>query len=317
MGILFSVIPVLVFLSFLFVLDSFKLVFKSFLLLSIVWGISAALFLYFIKVSNPVAAPLIEEVLKSVFVLYLIKRNKVGFTVDAAIYGFASGAGFALVENLVYFYAMPEASILTWIVRGFGTAVMHGGCTAIIGMLVIFSKSVEKRGGLYIVSAFAAAFLIHYAFNHFYINPVLQTLGIIIILSVIFVLIFRYSEKKLHNWLEMEFSTEIDLLNMINRGEMLSTRAGQYLGTLKTNFSSESILDMYCYIRLYLELSIKAKRNLMLRENDFPVIIEEDIDEKLAELKALRKSIGKVGELTLAPLMSLNYRDLWKLNLLK
>ena len=55
----------------------------------------------------------------------------------------------------------------------------------------------------------------------------------------------------------------------------------------------------------------------MLRENDFPVVVEDDIDIKLAELKALKKRIGKVGEITLMPLLSMNYRDLWKLNLLK
>ena len=74
---------------------------------------------------------------------------------------------------------------------------------------------------------------------------------------------------------------------------------------------------MYCYIQLYLELSIKAKRNLMLRESGFPPIAENDIQNKLLELAALKKQIGKVGEITLAPLISMNYRDLWKLNLLK
>lgn len=317
MEILFSVIPVLVFLVFLFLLDSFKLVFKGILFASLSWGVLIATLLYLLKVSHPVFAPVAEELLKSVFVLYLIRRGKVGFIIDAAIYGFASGAGFALAENLFYLNAIPEASILTWIVRGFGTAFMHGGCTAIVAMLVVFGKSLDQKGLLFPILAFISVSIIHYTFNLFYINPVMQTLGIVVLLAALFILIFRYSEQRLHNWLEVEFSSEVALLNMMNRGEMLSTRAGKYLDSLKTSFPPESILDLYCYIQLYLELSIKAKRNLMLRENDFPVVVEDDIDLKLAELKALKKRIGKVGEITLMPLLSMNYRDLWKLNLLK
>ncbi len=317
MEILFSIFPVLVFLLFLFFLDSFKLVFKSVLVASLSWGAFIAILLYLLKFSHPVFAPIAEELLKSVFVLYLIRRGKVGFIIDAAIYGFASGAGFALAENLFYLHAMPEASILTWIIRGFGTAFMHGGCTAIVAMVVIFGKSLEKNGIIFLILAFVAVSIIHYTFNLFYINPVLQTLGIVVLLAALFVIIFRYSEQRLHHWLEVEFSSEVALLNMMNRGEMLSTKAGKYLDSLKTSFPPESILDLYCYIQLYLELSIKAKRNLMLRENDFPVVVEDDIDLKLAELTALKKRIGKVGEITLMPLLSMNYRDLWKLNLLK
>ena len=71
---------------------------------------------------------------------------------------------------------------------------------------------------------------------------------------------------------------------------------------------------MYCYIALYLELSIKAKRNLMLKENDFPIIVEDDLQPKLKELAQLRKQIGKIGELAISPLIRMNYRNLWKLN---
>jgi len=87
--------------------------------------------------------------------------------------------------------------------------------------------------------------------------------------------------------------------------------------TLKERFAPEVIVDMYCYIGLFLELSIKAKRNLMLNETGFPIMFEDDLESKLAELAQLRKLIGPVGELALAPLIRMNYRNLWKLNQLK
>jgi hypothetical protein len=104
---------------------------------------------------------------------------------------------------------------------------------------------------------------------------------------------------------------------MIRKGEMSSTKTGVYLLSVKERFTPETIVDMYCYIGLYLELSIKAKRNIMLKENDFPIIVEDDLVPKLKELGLLRKQIGTIGELTLAPLIRMNYRNLWKLNQLK
>ena len=101
---------------------------------------------------------------------------------------------------------------------------------------------------------------------------------------------------------------------MINKGELSSTKAGEYLISVKEQFSNEVIFDMYCYLKLYLELSIKAKSNIMLKENDIEIPYDPELLGKLAELKALRKKIGKVGELVLSPLVKMNYRNLWKIN---
>jgi hypothetical protein len=52
----------------------------------------------------------------------------------------------------------------------------------------------------------------------------------------------------------------------------------------------------------------------MLKENGLPPVFEQDMSEKMNELQNIKKQIGKVGEMALAPLIRLNYRDLWKLN---
>jgi protease PrsW len=100
-------------------------------------------------------------------------------------------------------------------------------------------------------------------------------------------------------------------------GQFRSTKAGLYLVSLKNHFSPEMLVDLYCYISLYLELSIKAKRNLMLKENGFSVMAEKDLMPKLKELAAIRKKIGLMGESALAPLIRMNYKNLWKLNRLQ
>jgi len=326
MGLLTCVLPVLLFLVFLFLLDSFKLVVIRFLVFSLLWGICSAALAYFFnsfliehmaidfKTVSRYIAPLLEEFLKAALILFMVYKKRIGFMIDAAIYGFAIGAGFSLVENILYMSAMADQNMIIWIIRGFGTAFMHGGCTAMFAVIYLGGKSRNVSIPVIFSISILGAYIIHSGFNHFYADPLFQTIGIIMLMPLLFIMIFRYNEVQLRKWLEIEFNSEIELLGMIKRGQFLSTKSGEYLASIKSKFSGLEIFDMHCYLSIYLELSIKAKRNLMLKESGFSVIIENDIKNKLTELKQLRKQIGKVGELTLSPLIRMNYRYLWKLN---
>ena len=64
-----------------------------------------------------------------------MRTRRTGFLTDAAILGFAVGAGFATVENIYYLRIFPDAPWLVWAIRGLGTAVMHGGASAIFAVL--------------------------------------------------------------------------------------------------------------------------------------------------------------------------------------
>lgn len=330
MEIIFSFLPVLLFLFILYRLDSFKLVKVKMLVMCLLWGMLATFLVYYtnnwlreqlglkFEDFSRYGAPLTEEIFKVALVVYLISRKKIGFSVDAAIYGFAAGAGFSLAENVFYLLVMnTETGMMVWLLRGFGTAMMHGGCTALFAMIIMDGINRNKPLVLAIFPGLIAAFLIHSVFNHFFLNPFLQTALIFIVLPLVFVVVFQRSNSVLQNWLEIEFNSEVEMLRMIRQGKISHTKAGDYLISLKQHFSPEVLVDLLCYFSLYLELSIKAKRNLMLKENGFPLIEEADIMEKLLEIKMLRKQVGKLGELALQPLVRMNHRELWKLNLLK
>lgn len=55
---------------------------------------------------------------------------------------------------------------------------------------------------------------------------------------------------------------------------------------------------------------------MVLKENEFQIIIEDDLRPKLKEPAQMRKQIGEVGELVFAPLIRMKFRNLWELNLL-
>jgi RsiW-degrading membrane proteinase PrsW (M82 family) len=122
-------------------------------------------------------APVIEEILKASFIIYTIRKKKIGFMVDAAIYGFAIGAGFAFIENIYYLNVIESSNIFLWIIRGFGTAVMHGGTTAIFSILTknLFDRS-DKVKILYYIPGLISAILIHSFFNHLLLPAIAITI---------------------------------------------------------------------------------------------------------------------------------------------
>src|SRR6478735_2841453 len=80
-------------------------------------------------------SPVIEETLKAMVVVVLFARSRIGFKLDAAIAGFGIGAGFAVCENAYFITLFPDANLGVWLVRGFRTAVMHGGATALFAVI--------------------------------------------------------------------------------------------------------------------------------------------------------------------------------------
>src|ERR1700722_16011651 len=142
-----GLLPSVLFLLVLYQLDSFKLVRLPDLLESLIAGMALAgiayianaraigLMHYSFATYSRFVAPFPEEFLKAAWIIVLIARNRIGFMIDAAIMGFAVGAGFSLTENLYYLYHIPDANLGVWVVRGFGTAIMHGGATAIFGVM--------------------------------------------------------------------------------------------------------------------------------------------------------------------------------------
>ena len=70
-------------------------------------------------------APWIEEAVKAIVIISLFRFNRIGFKLDAVISGFAVGAGFSVVENIVYLLRFPDLEPSVWLVRGLGTVMLY------------------------------------------------------------------------------------------------------------------------------------------------------------------------------------------------
>jgi protease PrsW len=325
--VLLNFLPVLIFLAGLYLFDSFKLVAGKRLIISFAWGIAGAFLAWAVNtaidrmVSLEYAqfiryvSPVTEELIKASFIIFLISRHRIGFAIDAAIYGFAVGAGFALTENMhMLSTAGGDQGLMVWVLRGFGTSMMHGGGTALFAMIMMVGVQREIPAALAAIPGLLFAAVLHSVYNHFLLDPYLQTALIFVVFPLTFGIVFQRSGKLLRSWLEIELATEVKLLSMIKKGEIAGDKAGKYLLTLKNHCSSEMILDIYCYLALYLELSLMVKRDLLLKEAGLQLDDQPDFAEKLNEFSALRKRIGITGIIALQPLLRIRYRDLWKLN---
>ena len=262
-------------------------------------------------------APLVEETLKALVIVFLFRSSRIGFLVDAAIMGFAVGAGFAVVENFYYLQIHGSAHLAVWLVRGFGTAIMHGGVAA---MFAIISQTLTERqmrfNPLYFLPGLAVAALLHSVFNHFLVAPVLQAIGTLLVLPPLLQLVFRRSARAMHEWLELDFDADARLIAMITSGEFSETKIGRFLQDLRSKFEGPVVVDMLCYLRVYTELAIRAKAALMARENGIELPVGERTREKFEELHFLEKSIGKTGCLAMRPFLLMERKDLWQMHVI-
>ena len=302
---LVGLLPVLCFLAALLYLDSYKLLKLRFVIALVTSGVVVAGVSYVVNIQalalvemdmrsyTRYVSPLLEELLKGLVIYALIRAHRIGFLVDAAIAGFAVGTGFALVENLYYLYTRPEAGMGIWIVRGFGTAIMHGGATALLAVTGL--ARLEQAPGSDLTAplpGYAVAVVLHSAFNHFFLSPIASALGILVVLPPLFHAAFRRSERAVGQWLGQGFDADVEMLELIDSGRFSGSPMGQYLHEMR------------------------AKGILMMRESGFEVPVDEATREKFAEMRYLEKSIGRTGLLAMQPLMRMSHKDLWQLYML-
>ena len=95
------------------------------------------------------------------------------------------------------------------------------------------------------------------------------------------------------------------------------TRFGRYLQRLRTRIPGAVVADMFCLLRLELELSVQAKAMLLARQAGVEVPVDEDLAASLDERRYLHQSIGTVGLLALRPLQVTSHRDTWHRHLLQ
>ena len=162
-----------------------------------------------------------------------------------------------------------------------------------------------------------AAIVLHGIYNQFVFPPVVATLLLLIVLPPLLLGIFTRSERATREWMSDGLDLDVELLKLVLSESFGQTRLGRYLNELRSRFPGPVVADMFCLMRVELELGIRAKGMLMARDAGLDVPLDDEVHAALAEVRYLEKAIGPTAMLALTPLQVSSERDAWHKFLLR
>ena len=111
-----------------------------------------------------VVTPITEELLKALPILYyaivVSDKKETLFTASMAM-----GIGFAILENAFYLLNDSNFSMLHAVIRAFGTGLMHGMCTLLVGVGISFVKKKRKLFAVGTFGLLSTAIVYHGIYN--------------------------------------------------------------------------------------------------------------------------------------------------------
>ena len=332
-----ALVPVLILLVIFISFDAFKLMSFSEILLLLVLGGFGAIASY--PVSGrlldtlPIGfsnysrfyAPWIEEAIKAAIVIGLFRFNKIGFKVDAVITGFAVGAGFSVVENIIYLIRLPDYGASTWLVRGLGTAVMHGVTLAILAATAHEFAERETREAAsdfnfnlkWFVPGYLAAVAIHMVFNQFPDRPLLAMLGASMFAPLALLGIFQFGTAEAQKWLEKERLQHKLEYDALRAGGWPDGLSGRRVGEFAARFDQATKDKVRRFWELQSWLVMQAEETL-LEEAKGDVEFDPDaVRRAFGEREMIEGELGRTLIRALNELLPFSRNDYWELSELR
>lgn len=269
-------------------------------------------------------APWIEEGIKGTALAGLFLANRIGFKLDAVISGFAIGAGFSVIENILYLMRFPDLQPTVWLVRGLGTAVMHGTTVAILAATAHEFAERETRGAasdydfnpLWFAPGFLGAVAIHTAFNQFPDQPLMAMVATLAIAPFLIMGIFRFGALEAQKWLHEERAAHRVALAAWRSGRFPDDQSGQRIAALVKRSdpaTGERIRD-YCTELTALALAAETALHDQAEEAER---VEMDVAGSFARLEQLKAALGRTTLAALKPLLPFSRNDYWEISELR
>ena len=332
-----ALVPVLIMLAIFIWLDAFKLMsLKEILVLLFLGGIGAVaaypvsgrlidvLPIGFSNYSRFVA-PWIEEAIKGVIMIGLFRFNRIGYKLDAVISGFAIGAGFSVVENILYLIIYPDYGTGTWLVRGLGTAVMHGTTLAILAAVAHELSERETREAaadyqfnlLWFVPGYLIAVAIHTTFNQFPDKPLLAMLGAMVLAPIALIGIFSFGTAEAERWLSKEYAEHKAQLAALAAGKWPDSEAGRRIAALAGRLDGEAAKRVQRYWEVLARLVVEAEETMIEEAEGDVEINRGEVRANFAELDGLQRALGRSTYAALKALLPFSRNDYWELGELR
>ncbi|MEJ5312185.1 MAG: PrsW family glutamic-type intramembrane protease [Anaerolineae bacterium] len=243
-------------------------------------------------------APIAEELTKSLALLYVSRRPEFTYFVDGAIYGFASGIGFSIVENFIYLSQNPRMGITLAVSRAFSTCLMHGVAAGLVGIAIGRVRFQQKAGrGLGLAGGWIAAMILHGVFNAITQADLPDTLLAIIPIGIGFagvgliayVIALGLREQK--QWLADTLDRKVGVSGAEVRAAQSYSSLEEMLEPIAKQFP-QKMEQVLALVLRQAQLGIKKKVQEKLEDPKQKDQLMQEIAQMQEEMEQLRKAIG-------------------------
>lgn len=325
-GLLLAFLLPLIFLGIIHKLDFYQTGSFNLILLCLMWGgLAYALgafidfFLFNFRTGNEEAvirmyAPIHEEIFKALILLYLVRLPKFTYSFDGALYGFATGIGFAIIEN--FEYAMNHPSVGDVIQRIFSANLVHASSSAIIGV-VLGMFSLRRSSLRWLILAAGLSFGIG---QHMFYNMVsldgeslAAAVGIGSLGLVFISIVMQIGKKQAQSWIKQKLGLdehiprgEVAVIDRLPSKKDLLLPVSERFGPQKAS-QVEKLL--------YLEARLGIKRRALdsfPTDSDRRKAVESELDEMRMEIKTTRRAIGAYTMLFVRGLFTEEMVSVWE-----
>jgi RsiW-degrading membrane proteinase PrsW (M82 family) len=284
---------------------------RGLIFLALGWGAVAMVLSYLVAhplvpilgrpfVSTRIGPPL-EEILKSLVLLYLVRRADTTFFVDGAIYGFAAGIGFAVAENMLYLSRVDvDTGLIVGITRAFVSSVMHGSTTAFVGIAVSgFPLGRVKHPLLAWIIGLAVAIACHTAYNdtafHKFVFGqtgylILATFAFTALLLVAAAILWglRRERRRLRTALGMKAGVSTGEARLVQRIDDLD----ELLAPVEEHFGAVKRAQVASVLLLGAQLTMKQELIRRTKDPELRAQLAAQITEWKRELRHQRHDVG-------------------------
>jgi RsiW-degrading membrane proteinase PrsW (M82 family) len=246
-------------------------------------------------------APVVEELFKAAPLVYYVRRPDFTYFVDGAIYGFAAGTGFAVLENLFYITTVgSDAGLALSINRAFSTSLMHGTTSALVGVSLgrlRFGRGLARLAAL--VFGLAMAMALHLTFNNWLVaartfnlnvlaGAILLGLGGVAAIALIILQGLREERRWLRDTLKLDVGVSAHEAAVVQ--ELANLDA--LLAPVEQHFGREKRRQVEEFLRLQARLGLKRKAEQMTPE----LALRQELAAQIAVLQRqidhLRREVG-------------------------
>jgi RsiW-degrading membrane proteinase PrsW (M82 family) len=242
--------------------------------------------------------PALEETLKCLILLFIVRRAKFTYFVDGAIYGFAIGIGFAVVENWEYILGNPQSALFLAIGRVLSTNLIHATGSALIGTALGYARfDRSARRLLFLAIGVILAIGLHIGFN----NLVTRVQGGIVLL---YAAIVGFGGTGLIVWLirrglgdeKVWIEEKLGAADRVTRGEAALVqhleKVDDLLAPLAQRFGPKKAKQIEEFLVLQARLGINRMSIEKHTDEKMRAALEKQVADLQLKMDAARREVG-------------------------